>query len=263
MQATQAALQSPHREREGRAVRPVEVAADFAEVAKPTDLDAQAMEAGRARPSEGASVGRPNVPVAPHLLLVEELRQPDAAARDELDALSEALEEMGISLRAQIHPQQFPTGPGVIAKTRPQAPDRRSVAPRRSGQRGPLDELDHHIAVPDPTQEPGEALQSLVQGPDGLPVAAREQPFPDRQRMTEASHLAMELVETVGRRVRVGDDPVHRPGDIGQQAVEFGRERRRAGASANGCAGHGPPILPSRRPTISKPSVVPNARAHL
>jgi hypothetical protein len=153
---------------------------DLAEVAESPDLDPKPMELGGGRPSEGTSVGGAHLGVPTRSLATEDLLefQVRALARGELDTLTEALEEVIVPLRTQVHPEQFASGPGVIPESREPSRNRCGVVSGRSGQGRPLDQFDHHVAVPDPPDDAGETLQTEVQRADELPVPSDEEPLP-------------------------------------------------------------------------------------
>ena len=208
----------------------VESRTDLAQVPESPDLDAKPVESLGARPPAGPPMGQPNHLVPTRLLLVQDpvqqgLRGP---AGRELEALLQSLEQVRIPLRPEEHPEELSPGPRVVPEPDPQPGDERGVFAGRTGQRGALDEPDHHVAVADPSDESSEPFESPVEGSDELLMVGREQLLPERETVAQPAHLAMEPVQDLWGRLRSSDDIVHGTGDLGEKPFQFRGERRRS-----------------------------------
>jgi hypothetical protein len=231
---------------------------------EPTDLDPQPVESRRGRASASPAVGSARRVVATYLLLVEGAREVGARAgpQGELEALPNPFEEVRVPFGPEEYAQQLPSGPRVVAESGAQSADQRDLLPGRSGERRALDQVDHDVPVADPSDEPREPLEATVERGHELAVAGREQLLPDRKGVAQPTHLPVEFVEALCRRVRTGDDLVDRTGDLREEALEFLGQQGRADPRSRRPLRRTRPLR-TGRPTDSKPSLSRKNLAHL
>lgn len=246
MESSEPCLEPPDQGREGARAPAVQLGANLREVAQLTDPYPESVEpGGRGSPSR-PPVGETNPIMSQLLFLVQGAREPvgRSSARGELEALPEPLEEERVALGPQEHPEQFATRARVVPELRAQPGDLLRLGSRRARERPTLDEVDHHVPVPDATDESGEAFESAVEREDELPVPAREQPLPDRESVAQSPHLPVELVQALGGRVRASDHFVDRPRDLGEESVDLPGERGRAAGDVRAGPAHpsSPPV---------------------